>query len=119
MTKPEHLPEHHRSHRQDLLAACPHLAMLDQRVGEFAGLLAERRGEDLDAWMTAVDGDDLPALHSFVHGLRMDLPAVVAGLTLPYSNRLTDGANTKVKLLKREMYGRAGSALLRQRLLLA
>jgi transposase len=36
--------------------------------------------------MTTVEADDLPALHAFVHGLRMDLPAVVAGLTLPYSN---------------------------------
>jgi transposase len=49
----------------------------------------------------------------------MDLPAVVAGLTLPYSNGPMEGANTKAKLLKRQMYGRAGFALLRQRILLA
>ncbi|MEU7905368.1 ISL3 family transposase [Actinoplanes sp. NPDC049118] len=118
MTRSENLPEHHRSHLQDLLAACPHLTVLARRVGEFAGLLTERRGEDLDAWMTTVDTDDLPALHGFVHGLRMDETAVVAGLTLPYSNGPTEGANTKVKLLKRQMYGRAGFALLRQRILL-
>jgi transposase len=88
-------------------------------VREFAGLLTGRRGQDLDAWMTAVDADDLPALHAFVHGLRTDLPAVVAGLTLPHSNGPIEGANTKVKLLKRQMYGRAGVALLRQRILLA
>ena len=69
--------------------------------------------------MSLVDTDDLPALHGFVHGLRKDLPAVVAGLTLPYSNGPIEGANTKVKLLKRQMYGRAGFALLRQRILLA
>ncbi|WUJ22448.1 ISL3 family transposase [Micromonospora sp. NBC_00389] len=119
MTKPENLAAHHHSHLQDLLGACPHLATLAQRVGEFADLLAGRRGEDLDAWMTAVDADALPALHGFVHGLRMDLPAVVAGLTLPYSNGPMEGANTKVKLLKRQMYGRAGFELLRQRILLA
>ncbi len=49
----------------------------------------------------------------------MDLPAVVAALTLPYSNGPIEGASTKVKLLKRQMYGRAGFALLRQRILLA
>lgn len=119
MTKPENLPAHRRSHLQDLLTACPHLTVLAQRISEFAGLLTERRGEDLDAWMTATDADDLPAVHGFVHGLRMDLPAVVAGLTLPYSNGPIEGANTKVKLLKRQMYGRAGFALLRQRILLA
>ena len=69
--------------------------------------------------MTNVDADDLPPLHGFVHGLRMDLPAVVAGLTLPHSNGPIEGANTKVKFLKRQMYGRAGFALLRQRILLA
>jgi transposase len=78
-----------------------------------------RQPADLDAWMTTVEADDLPALHAFVHGLRMDLPAVVAGLTLPYSNRPMEGANTNVKFLKRQMYGRAGFALLRQRILLA
>lgn len=119
MTKPQNLPAHHRSHLHDLLAACPHLPVLAQRVGEFARLLTGRRSKDLDAWMTAVDADDLPALHGFVHGLRMDLPAVVAGLTLPYSNGPMEGTNTKVKFLKRQMYGRAGFALLRQRILLA
>ncbi|MEO3781623.1 ISL3 family transposase [Micromonospora sp. B11E3] len=119
MSRPEKLPAHHRSHLDDLLAACPHLNVLACRVREFAGLLTARRGHDLDAWLTTVDTDDLPALHSFVHGLRMDLPAVVAGLTLPHSNGPIEGANTKIKFLKRQMYGRAGFALLRQRILLA
>jgi transposase len=81
--------------------------------------LTGRRGEDLGTWMAAADDDDLPALHSFVHGLRRDLPAVVAGLTLPSSNGPIEGANTKVRFLKRQMYGRAGFDLLRQRILLA
>jgi transposase len=119
MSRPANLPAYLHSHLQELLASCPELNVMAQRISEFAGLLTGRRGEDLDAWMTAVDTDDLPALHGFVHGLRMDLDAVVAGLTLPYSNGPMEGANTKVKLLKRQMYGRAGFTLLRQRILLA
>ncbi|GAA4550150.1 hypothetical protein GCM10023175_39700 [Pseudonocardia xishanensis] len=69
--------------------------------------------------MSSVDGSDVPALHGFVRGLRKDLSAFVAGLTLPYSNGPIEGANTKVKLLKRQMYGRAGFALLRRRILLS
>ena len=69
-------------------------------------------------WVSTVDNDDLPTLHAFVHGLRKDLPAVTAGLTLPYSNGPIEGANTKVKLLKRQMYSRAGFPL-RQQILLA
>jgi hypothetical protein len=72
-----------RSHLEDLLAACPHLATAAERVRQFAGLLTDRRGEDLDAWMADVEADDLPGLHGFVRGLRQDLAAVVAGLTLP------------------------------------
>jgi transposase len=61
----------------------------------------------------------VPALHAFVRGLRKDLDAVVAGLSLPYSNGPIEGTNTKFKLVKQQMYGRAGFALLRQRILLS
>jgi transposase len=67
--------------------------------------------------MTAVQADDLPAPHAFVHGLRKDLPAMVAGLTLPHSNGPMQGTNTKVKLIKRQMSGRAGFPLPPQRIL--
>ncbi|WP_416210385.1 amidohydrolase [Frankia sp. Cr1] len=51
--------------------------------------------------------------------LATDHDAVVAGLALPYSNGPTEGVITKVKLIKRQMYGRAGFPLLRQRILLS
>jgi transposase len=44
---------------------------------------------------------------------------VVAGLTLPYSNGPAEGVNNKVRMLKRQMFGRAGFPLLRKRILLA
>ena len=66
--------------------------------------------------MSAVEASDLPALRGFVRGLRKDLPAVLAGLSLPHSNGPAEVVNTKVKLLKRHMYGRAGFALLRRRI---
>lgn len=69
--------------------------------------------------MSAVEAADLPALHAFVRGIRKDLPAVIAGLSQPYSNGPIEGANTKIKLLKRQMYGRAGFPLLRRRILLS
>ncbi len=43
----------------------------------------------------------------------------VAGLTLPESQGQTEGQVHKLKLLKRQMFGRAGFALLRKRVLLA
>jgi transposase len=119
MTRPENLPAHHHRHLDDLTSSCPQMTALAERVREFATILTRRQGHTLDAWITAVRSNDLPALHAFVHGLSRDLPAVVAGLTLPYSNGPMEGTNTKVKLIKRQMYGRAGFALLRQRILLS
>lgn len=118
MTRPEDLAEHDREHLAELLATCPHLAILTDHVRAFAALLTERRGAEVESWMTAVEADDLPLLHGFVRGLHKDLAAVTAGLTMPYSNGPTEGVNNKIKLLKRQMYGRAGFALLRQRILL-
>jgi transposase len=59
----------------------------------------------------------IEALARFARGLQDDLTAVTAGLTLPWSNGPVEGQVTRLKLLKRQGYGRAGFALLRQRLL--
>ncbi|GAA3787410.1 hypothetical protein GCM10022226_02110 [Sphaerisporangium flaviroseum] len=82
------------------------------------GLLPPLLSEHLDRPFVEIRADDLPALRSFTLGLDKDKQAVIAGLTLPYSNSPIEGTNTKVKLLKRQMYGRVGFALLRQRILL-
>jgi len=66
-----------------------------------------------------VEASDLPALHAFVRGLRKDLDARGRRTEPAYSNGPIEGTNTKFKLLKRQMYGRAGFALLRQRILLS
>lgn len=119
MTRPADHSEPCRRHLDELTATCPQMTALAARVREFAVILTQRRGPDLDTWIKTVLANDLPALHTFVHGLGKDHAAVIAGLTLPYSNGPIEGTNTKVKLIKRQMYGRAGFALLRQRILLS
>jgi transposase len=119
MTRPSDLIEAHRHHLNDLLTSCSHLSVLAELVRRFADLLTARRSNDLPDWMATAESSHLPGINSFVNGLRKDLPAVTAGLTLPYSNGPMEGTNTKVKLLKRQLYGRAGFPLLRQRILLA
>ncbi|MFG1828114.1 transposase, partial [Microbispora bryophytorum] len=103
-------------HQLDTLTALsPQLGALRDHVRQFAEMMMNRRGRDLEAWINAVLRDDLPDLHSFVTGLRRDQDAVTAGLTLPYSS----GHVNRTKMLKRQMYGRANPDLLRKRLLLA
>ncbi|MCX5267658.1 transposase [Streptomyces sp. NBC_00199] len=78
-----------------------------------------RQGQHLGQWIDRVLADDLPALHSFVNGLGQDLDAVVAGLTLRYSSGAVEGHSNKIKMLKRQMFGRANFDLLRKPILLA
>jgi len=80
-------------------------------------MIGDLGGDRLPGWMDGVRADNLPALHSFVTGLRHDLAAVTAGLTLPWSNGPTEGTVNKVKMIKRQMFGRAGFPLLRKRIL--
>jgi transposase len=81
----------------------------------FLALVRERRGDALEAWITEATASGIEALARFAQGLREDLAAVTAGLTLPWSNGPVEGHINRLKLLKRQGYGRAGVGLLRQR----
>ncbi|MFB7126418.1 hypothetical protein [Kitasatospora sp. NPDC056273] len=62
---------------------------------------------------------DHTSLVSFVNGIGSDLGAVVAGLSLPFSSGAVEGQVNRIKMLKRQMFGRAGLDLLCKRVLLA
>jgi transposase len=80
-------------------------------------MMRQREGERLDAWLSQVHESLLPELGSFAHGVERDKAAVHAGLTLAINNGQVEGHVTRIKLIKRMMYGKAGFALLRQRVL--
>ncbi len=111
-------PTEARAHLDELLAACPEMTALAGAVGDFAQVMTTLRGAEIQGWMKQVREDGLVELEPFLAGLDQDHDAVVAGLTLPYSSGPTEGVNTKTKLIKRQMYGRAGFLLLRHRILL-
>jgi transposase len=103
-----------------------HLCEVDMRVARadtliqaFLAMVRERRGHDLGAWMAEVTHSGIEALVRFARGLQDDLAAVTAGLTLDWSNGPVEGQITRLKLVKRQSYGRTGFALLRQRVLQA
>jgi transposase len=81
--------------------------------------LTARQGQRLNDWITAVEADDQPDLRSFTAGLRRDHDAVVNGLTMTYSSGVVEGHVNRIKMIKRQMYGRANLDLLRKRILLA
>jgi transposase len=86
-------------------------------VRDFLTIAHKREGERLDPRIEAVQASQIPELQHFVTGILKDKEAVVAGLTLTYSNGPVEAQVQKLKLVKRSMYGRAKLPLLRQRLL--
>jgi transposase len=78
-----------------------------------------RAAERLDPWMAEVLVSPWRELKRFAHGLRQDYAAGKAALTSRYSNGPTEGHVNRLKLFKRQMYGRAQLDLLRQRVLYA
>jgi transposase len=94
-------------------------------VQRFAALLRERGGDmqvtgaNFDRWLDDALTGGVSAVETFARGLARDATAVRAALTTPWSNGQTEGQITKLKLLKRRMYGRANLDLLQRRMLLA
>lgn len=86
-------------------------------VRDFLTMVHQREGARLDSWIQAVQVSQIPELLQFVTGILKDKDAVVAGLTLTYSNGPVEAQVQKLKLVKRSMHGRAKFPLLRQRLL--
>ena len=83
-------------------------------ANEFILLLREKRSDQLSHWLAQAAQSPLA---SFAAGLRRDLAAVQAACSSPWSQGQVEGQVNRLKLLKRQMYGRAGFPLLRSRVL--
>ncbi|WP_220198372.1 ISL3 family transposase [Ktedonospora formicarum] len=109
-----------KQEQEELLAmrqASATIEAIYQLVQEFFRLVRSRQGTQLDSWLGKVEASGIQELQRFANGLERDKAAVLAGLTLIHSNGQVEGQVTRVKLIKRMMFGRAGFALLRQRVL--
>src|SRR5258708_2023929 len=115
--RPDALDEEERVQLQTLLTTYPAVATAYELVQRFARLVRERRAGALEAWLVDAAASGIAELDGFVQGLQRDRAAVKAGLTLEWSQGQVEGQITRLKLLKRQMYGRAQFDLLRQRVL--
>ncbi len=119
LRRPDDLDDGEKRQLADIRSRCSHLDRLTEHVKAFATMMVQREGEHLDTWLSTVESDDQPELHSFAIGIRRDRDAVTAGLTLPYSSGKVEGNVNRIKAIKRQMYGRAKLDLLRKRVILA
>ena len=81
--------------------------------------MRQRLPEDLDSWLEKATNSSVKAFQTLAKGLKEDYDAVKAGLTLEVSNGPVEGLNNRLKMLKRQMFGRAGLDLLAKWFILA
>jgi transposase len=84
-----------------------------------AGLIRRRQPTQLDPWLARAATSALPPFRCFAKGLRKDDAAVQEGVTLPWSQGPIEGPINRLKMRKRQIFGRARLDLLVQRFLLA
>ena len=103
---------------EGLTRANPDLTTAGLLAQEFGQLVRERRAGNLDDWIARAVVPRVPhELRIFAKGLRSDYAAVKAALSSDWSNGQVEGQVNRLKLIKRQMYGRAKFDLLRQRVL--
>jgi transposase len=85
----------------------------------FTTLIRARQPDRLDPWLRQAQDSALPAFRGFAKRLRIDEEAVRAAMTSPWSTGQVEGQINRLKMIKRQMYGRAHLDLLGRRFLLA
>jgi transposase len=93
------------------------VATAENLAREFRDLFRNRNVNGLDPWLKTIQASDIPELKGFAAGIQRDHAAVLAGIQQPWSNGQVEGQVHRLKLLKRQMYGRVGFLLLRRRVL--
>jgi transposase len=119
LRRPERLAKDEAAQLAQLSAQHPEVAAAIALAQDFAQLVRERQPEQLDPWLARAAESPLAPLQRLAKGIRDDYEAVKAGVTLPWSNGPVEGQINRLKMLKRQMFGRAKLDLLQQRFLLA
>jgi len=97
----------------------PDLAPAIELAQQFANLVRQREPQQLDLWLEQASTSPVKQFQNFTKSLQEDYEVVKAGVTLEVNNGQVEGQVNRLKMIKRQMYGRAGLALLSRRFLLA
>ena len=117
LTRPEQRTAWQQAYLTRLCELDALIARTNELVQTFVEMVRQRTGEQLDTWLTDVGASGVGELQTFATGVQRDYAAVKNGLTRPESNGQTEAQIQRLKLLKRQMYGKAGFELLRNRVL--
>ena len=115
--RPEKLEEKQRQQVEQIRGSHPELDTAYLLCQGFVTMLAEPRDQDLDTWLNQAEQSNIPEFQGFANGIRRDYDAVKAAFSSEISNGQVEGQVHRLKLQKRQVYGRANFDLLRLRVL--
>ncbi len=115
--RPEDLPAGRKAALDRMLVASSALRQAHELAQDFIRIVRQRLTAELEPWLRAVIKNRIPELSGFARSMEKDKKAVLAALALPWSNGQVEGHVNRLKLIKRQMYGRAHFDLLRVRVL--
>src|SRR5262249_2698761 len=100
-----------------LCEICPEIKIAYEISQRFNNMVRERDANQLDSWLDSAEKSDLPELSNFAEGLKREKESIIAAITLKWSNAQCEGQVNRLKLIKRQMFGRAKIDLLKQRVI--
>lgn len=104
---------------ESLLVTCPEVKSALDLVQEFTRMVTERRADQLNTWLRSALRSGIKEFENFTLGIDEDRAAVEAALQYDWSQGQVEGQVNRLKLIKRQMYGRAKFDLLRARVVCA
>lgn len=117
MRTPEKLKDTEKEHLAFLKRVHPSLEAAYDLVQTFLEMVHDKQGEKLESWLDQIWKSQISELIRSGKGIERDKAPVRAALALPYSNGVVEGHVHRLKLVKRQGYGRAAFPLLRKRVL--
>ena len=115
--QPDSLPVEDAAALEDILEQGD-LAQLYRLAQDFSAIIRLRLVDQLDTWLAKAKTSQFPAFRRLSASLHREYDALKAAVLLPWSSGQVEGQVQRLKLIKREMYGRANFDLLKQRVLL-
>jgi transposase len=117
LLRPEKLGDEEKKAVELLRRLSPEVGRAQELALSFVRMIRGRRTDELRQWLIDAQRSEIPELVSFANGLSEDFSAVKAALSYKWSQGQVEGQVHRLKMVKRQMYGRANLDLLRARML--
>ncbi len=117
LQSPEDLKPGQRAFLEQFINLCPEAEKIQEMGRQFRAMIREQLAPNFDEWMEAGQKSGIKELANFVKGIKQDQAAVKAALKFEWSQGQVEGQVNRLKMLKRQMYGRAKFDLLKARVL--